>query len=84
MKYGRCQILKEWPDWDYQIHTDKAQIERQGKAIYYPMDFIINQQQQTARFSSTSELPYYITSLSSCNCGDFKCRHLPCKHIYRY
>lgn len=49
----------------------------------YPFSFEINEETQTARFSSTSELPYYDTSLKTCNCGDFQYRKLPCKHIYR-
>ena len=38
---------------------------------------------KTAQFSSTSILPYYDTTLSSCTCADFEKRKLPCKHIYR-
>ncbi len=83
MDYGRCRILTDWPDWDYEIHNDKAQIKRQGKAMNYPFYFEIDKKNKTAQFSSTSELPYYDTSLTSCNCWDFETRHLPCKHIYR-
>lgn len=83
MDYGRCRILADWPDWNYEIHNDKAQIERQSRAMNYPFSFEINKENNTAHFSSTSELPYYETSLTSCNCGDFEKRKLPCKHIYR-
>ena len=83
MDYGRCRILIDWPDWDYEIHNDKAQIERQGWAMNYPFSFEIDKENKTAQFSSTSDLPYYNTSLTSCNCGDFEKRKLPCKHIYR-
>jgi hypothetical protein len=49
----------------------------------YPFEFNINEGNKTARFSSTSELPHYDTSLSYCDCFDFQERALPCKHIYR-
>ena len=81
--YGRCHILKSWTDWDYSVHTDESQINRQGRAITYPFTFKINRKTKTARFSSTSELPYYETTLSTCTCYDFQKRNLPCKHIYR-
>lgn len=32
--------------------------------------------------SGSSETPYNVT-LTSCTCGDFIARRLPCKHIYR-
>ena len=83
MIYGRCHIIKEWSDWEYSTHCDKSQIDRQGRAMTYPFTFKINKDTETARFSSTSILPYYDTALSSCTCGDFEERKLPCKHIYR-
>lgn len=81
--YGRCQILKDWPDWDYSIHCEKPQIDRQERANTYPFTFVLFEETESARFSSTSELPYYDTTLSSCTCMDFQERHLPCKHMYR-
>ena len=83
MDFGRCRITETWPDWDASIHTDEAQISRQGWSMTYPFSFEINKTTKTARFSSTSDLPYYATSLSNCNCYDFQGRGLPCKHIYR-
>ncbi len=83
MIFGRCKLLKEWSDWENSIHESEAQISRQGRAMTYPFDFSIKRKNQTAKFSSTSDLPYYNTSLSSCTCGDFEERQLPCKHIYR-
>jgi len=83
MEYGRCRILTDWPDWDYEIHSTQDQIDRQGWAMNYPFSFKIDYENKTARFSSTSALPYYDTSLTSCNCEDFEQRGLPCKHIYR-
>lgn len=83
MTYGRCRFLKEWPEWEDSVHSDDAQISRQGRSMTYPFSFVIDSDSKTARFSSTSDLPYYDTSLSQCNCYDFQDRHLPCKHMYR-
>lgn len=83
MEVGRCRFLADWPEWDVSIHADEAQISRQGKAMTYPFSFKIDPETKTARFSSTSDLPYYDTSLSHCDCHDFGNRGLPCKHIYR-
>lgn len=83
MTSGRCRFLKEWSEWDISVHNDDAQISRQGRAMTYPFMFKIYTASKTARFSSTSDLPYYDTSLSQCNCYDFQGRQLPCKHMYR-
>lgn len=83
MLYGRCRILSDWSAWDYSIHCDKSQTDRQGRAMTYPFTFSVDKKTKTARFSSTSILPYYDTTLSSCTCADFEERKLPCKHIYR-
>ena len=66
------------------IHEGEAQISRQGRAMtdVYE-DFKIYKKKEAARFASTTDLPYYDTTLSSCNCFDFQERKLPCKHIYR-
>lgn len=58
MVSGRCHFLKEWPEWDMTIHGDDAQIGRQGRAMTYPFTFDVDSAAQTARFSSTSDLPY--------------------------
>lgn len=83
MIYGRCKMLKEWNNWDNEIHTDEAQIARQGRAMNYDFEFKVDKVNQTAIFSSTTDIPFYSTSLSKCNCYDFQERGLPCKHIYR-
>ncbi len=80
---GRCHFLADWPDWDESIHAEEAQIERQGRSMLYPFTFKVKKKAKTARFSSTSDLPYYDTTLSHCDCYDFQNRQLPCKHIYR-
>lgn len=83
MTSGRCEFLKEWPEWDVSIHEDEAQIARQGRAMNYPFTFEVDKDNKTARFSSMTDLPYYDTSLKECTCYDFQERHLPCKHMYR-
>ncbi len=80
---GRCHFLNEWPDWNNSIHNDESQIQRQGRAMTYPFSFKVDYNSNTAIFSSTSDLPFYETSLSYCTCHDFQDRRLPCKHIYR-
>lgn len=81
--FGRCHIINDWLVWDYSIHCDESQTDRQGRAMTYPFTFSIDRSSKTAQFSSTSILPYYDTDLSSCTCADFNERKLPCKHIYR-
>ena len=81
--YGRCEFLKDWTDWDYNIHENPEQIERQGRAMRYPFTFDINNEEESGVFSSTSSLPFYNVSLKHCTCMDFESRKLPCKHIYR-
>lgn len=83
MIFGRCKILKEWGSWENEVHIDEAQIARQGRAMNYNFEFKVDKTTQTATFSSTTDIPYYTTSLSECNCYDFQERGLPCKHIYR-
>lgn len=82
--YGRCHLLQEWRDWCVSVHEQPAQIERQGRSICYPFVFFdLDFDNKTVKFSSTSDLPYYKTTLHDCSCYDFEKRRLPCKHIYR-
>lgn len=83
MDFGRCRIIVPWGNWENDIHADESQIDRQGRSMTYPFSFDIDEKNKIAHFSSTSELPFYDTSLSECTCGDFQARKLPCKHIYR-
>lgn len=80
---GRCRFLREWPEWDQSLHENDDQVNRQGWAMTYPFSFEIGKGGRSATFSSTSDLPYYATTLSQCSCYDFQNRKLPCKHIYR-
>ena len=70
MLYGRCRIIKDWLYWDYSIHSEESQIARQGRAFTYPFEFELHETSKSAKFSSTSELPYYKTTLSNCTCFD--------------
>lgn len=81
--YGRCRIISSWSDWDYSVHCDESQIDRQGRAMTYPFTFRIDSNSKTGRFSSTSSPAVYDVTLSSCTCADFQERKRPCKHIYR-
>lgn len=80
---GRCKFLRDWKEWDSHVHSDEQQINRQGRAMSYPFTFEVNCDAETAVFSSTSDLPFYNTDLSRCDCYDFQSRGLPCKHMYR-
>lgn len=80
---GRCYFLKEWPEWDLRCHEDQVGIQRQGRAMTYPFSFEIDYDAKTGFFSSTSDLPFYKTTLSNCTCYDFQEKHVPCKHMYR-
>jgi|GEM_PF-6001916 len=82
--YGRCHLLQEWQDWDVSIHEQPEQIERQGRSMRYPFVlFDLDFNKKNVKFSSSSDLPYYQTTLHDCTCYDFEKRRLPCKHIYR-
>ena len=83
MEFGRCRIINPWPEWYNTIHCDEKQMDRQGRAMTYPFDFHIFVEKKIAHFSSTTDIPFYETSLSSCNCYYFQEVKLPCKHMYR-
>lgn len=80
---GRCKFLKEWVDWPLEVHEEERLIDRQGRAMTYPFDFTINKKSHSGHFSSTTEVPFYKTTLHSCTCANFLDTHRPCKHIYR-
>jgi len=80
--FGRCRIVEPWLSWELEVHTDEEQVVRQGRAMTYPFSFELMDNNK-ARFSSSSILPYYDTTLTDCMCFDFQVRKLPCKHIYR-
>lgn len=82
-EFGRVRLLKDWNFWDNSVHCEQPQIERQARCLYYPFTFEINKENGTGIFSSTTDIPFYNTTLSNCDCYDFQERKQPCKHIYR-
>lgn len=83
MQFGKCKYIQQWNDWESSVHEEESQIVRQGRSMTYPFSFNIDYDNFSARFSSTSDMPYYDTTLTTCSCYDFQKRNLPCKHIYR-
>ena len=81
-EYGRVRLLREWIDWNNELHEEQEQIKRQGYAMTYPFTFNINDNARTGKFSSSLGGDYK-TTLTNCTCGDFSERNKPCKHIYR-
>lgn len=70
-------------EWDSGLHTLPDQIKRIATAKKKETTpSSVNREDETALFPGSGKRPYE-TSLSSCTCGDFFRRHLPCKHIYR-
>lgn len=70
-------------NWEEQIHEDPEQKKRllsAKKASVTPAS--IDKEKQSGIFPGSGKVPYE-TTLSSCTCGDFFKRRLPCKHIYR-
>lgn len=69
--------------WDSSIHDDPEQIKRMISAQKISASTVVfNPDSESCLITGSSETPYSVT-LSSCTCGDFILRHLPCKHIYR-
>lgn len=68
--------------WPEDIHISENQRKRMtsaASAALTPID--VDRENGTATFSGRHGV--YQTTLDSCPCGDFRSRHLPCKHIYR-
>lgn len=69
--------------WPSEIHDTPDQQTRIASATSSKTTpSSVNRISQSATFAGSGALPY-LTTLSSCSCGDFLRRHLPCKHIYR-
>lgn len=72
---------ESWNEWG-NIHSEPDQQKRlcSGKSgACTPISVDSNHQEGVFRGSSGT----YATNLSSCTCGDFMRRRLPCKHMYR-
>lgn len=68
-------------EWDVSVHSTTDQLNRirrstSVKIISYDSD------SQTAIIAGSGKNTY-TTSFSTCTCGDFISRRLPCKHMYR-
>lgn len=83
--YGRCRLLKPWPEWDNSVHELPTQIERQGVAMRYPFKFKIDPQTASGDFSSADAPDDYCyhTTLAACTCFWQQVNCAPCKHMYR-
>ena len=83
--YGRCHMLKPWPQWDNAVHEAPEQVLRQGDAMRYPFSFTIHPEDESGDFSSADypDIYCYHTTLASCTCAWQQAHHTPCKHMYR-
>ena len=83
--YGRCRMLKPWPQWDNAVHDVPDQVLRQGDALRYPFSFAIHPEDESGDFSSADypDVYCYHTTLASCTCAWQQAHHTPCKHMYR-
>ena len=83
--YGRCRLLKPWPEWDNSVHELPKQIEQQGIAMRYPFKFKIDPQTASGDFSSADAPDDYCyhTTLADCTCFWRQVNCVPCKHMYR-
>lgn len=69
-------------NWPEDIHISENQKKRMTSAASAALTPIeVDRENGTATFSGHHGI--YQTTLNSCPCGDFRSRHLPCKHIYR-
>lgn len=67
--------------WPADIHACAAQLDRvRRSASVKILEYDPQKEIATVKGSGQN---LYSTSFTSCTCGDFISRHLPCKHIYR-
>jgi predicted nucleic acid-binding Zn finger protein len=76
-------VILGFGNWDEKTHL----IPEQQKRLFVAMKADVTPSEvdtasQTAVFKGSGK-KLYVTTLNSCTCGDFLCRRLPCKHIYR-
>ncbi len=66
-----------------QLHQDDEQIKRIKSSTTAKLTPVtIDIENKSGIFKGSGKNPYNVT-LDHCNCGDFRRRKLPCKHIYR-
>ncbi len=66
-----------WGGWSLDVHLSRVQQRRQMDGHQYHLEGL-------CRGISTGQwiVKNYAVTLSTCECGDFQARRLPCKHIY--
>lgn len=69
---------KEWGGWPAAIHRSGLQINRQYRAYFIVED----EADFVHREGRGWRVREYVVSPEACECGDFRDRRLPCKHIY--
>lgn len=67
--------------WDASVHSTPDQLNRIRRSISVKI-ISYDPDTQTAVVAGSGKSTY-TTSFSTCTCGDFISRHLPCKHMYR-
>lgn len=67
--------------WSSEVHASVAQLERVRRSASVKI-LEYNASEEVATVKGSGKVPY-ATSFTSCTCGDFIARHLPCKHMYR-
>lgn len=67
-----------WGGWPDAVHASGLQQNRQYRAYFIVQD----EPDSIVREGLMWRIRDYTTSLSSCECADFRDRRLPCKHIY--
>lgn len=67
--------------WDGVHDTDEQKKRRAKAATAELTPLAVDADARSGHFSGSSG--EYVTTLEECPCGDFRRRHLPCKHIYR-
>ena len=68
----------QWGGWNSAIHESGIQKNRQYRA-YMMLD---EEEDSVRRLRESSTIHDYAVTLSACECGDYRDRRLPCKHIY--
>jgi hypothetical protein len=70
-------------EWNEAVHNSEEQLKRIEKAKSgSTTPLAIDSKNKVGTFKGSGNNPYSVT-LTSCTCGDFINRFLPCKHIYR-
>lgn len=74
-------VRSKFNRWAADVHANAAQLERVRRSASVKI-LEYDSANEVALVKGSGKEPYK-TSFSSCDCGDFSIRHLPCKHMYR-